>query len=184
MKWIANIDIDTIQNSISELHDIYTNIDEILAWLPDEKKAYYKSYLETTLALWLIPVKLNQANKFKGKGDSKILWDLKDFKKLRTVKVDEAAKIHILDWESWNRWWHRYWTGRTGKTEFPENWNDDKVINNIEDIISDKNSKIVIEEWGILQVFWTREGIDIKIVVDPKTERVITAFPLNTPRNP
>jgi len=80
IKGIADISIEDIKEGTGELYEIYTNLDEILAELTPKQKEYYTTYLKITLALELIPVKLNKVNKFKWKSDSKVLSKLKEFR--------------------------------------------------------------------------------------------------------
>jgi len=112
------------------------------------------------------------------------MTDSKIFNAIKNIRVDSNVRRHILDWESWNSWWHRYWTWRSWKTEFPQNWSDDKIINTINGIISDSNSRKVIQWTNRIQIFWTKDWIDLKIIVDVSLNKVVTWFPLNTPKNP
>jgi len=80
ISWIQDLDLDDIIEWFEELKDIYINREEIFAWLSDFDKAYYTAYIETTLAMAIIPVKLNKANKLKGK-ETKTVQELKQLKK-------------------------------------------------------------------------------------------------------
>lgn len=107
IKWVANANLDDIWQGITEFYDIYTNREEILAGLEPEKKAYYTSYIKTTLALETIPVKLNKVDKFKGKGDSEVyskLIDLLRVYKINKIKNDPEVqktleRINIWIWK-------------------------------------------------------------------------------------
>ena len=80
---------------------------------------------------------------------------------------------------------HRFGTSQPGKTEFPQNWDDNKVIYDISDVATDPNSS-----WGAPQsngnipITGSRDGIDIKVIYDPNNDRIVTEFPTNTPKNP
>ena len=103
---------------------------------------------------------------------------------LKNIRVDSNVRRHILDWESWNRWGHRYWTWRPWKSEFPQNWNDDKIINYVNEIVSNQNSIRVIQSHWNIKITNIKDSISISVIVDPRTNKIITAFPNNTPRNP
>ncbi|MBS7700219.1 MULTISPECIES: RHS repeat-associated core domain-containing protein [unclassified Chelatococcus] len=90
---------------------------------------------------------------------------------------------HILDGdEGGPGGGHRGGTGRSGKSEFPSSWSDNKTLNSIADIARDPNvpstssgSRAVKE--GV------RDGIEIRTVVD-KNGNVVTGYPTNVPQNP
>jgi hypothetical protein len=100
--------------------------------------------------------------------------------------IDEKAKIHILDGDGFNSGGHRSGTGKSGKSEFPPSWSDEKILHNISDIATDPSLRWSAPQGrnGYVTVTGTREGIDIKVVYDPKLGRVVTGYPTNTPRNP
>lgn len=78
--------------------------------------------------------------------------------------------------------------GQQGKSTFPENWNADKAINQIGDIATSSKTKWYAETEGLYtkagsRVRWTaweiRDGVRIKVVYEPASGIVISAFPNN-----
>lgn len=81
-----------------------------------------------------------------------------------------------------------------GKSEFPSSWSDEKIIQNVKDVIRDPNSEWTLANEKIKipkpsgYVRWkvkgTRDGIDIEVIVLPLGEGIITAYPRNVLPNP
>ncbi|EKT64597.1 EndoU domain-containing protein [Providencia burhodogranariea] len=78
--------------------------------------------------------------------------------------------------------------GQQGKSIFPENWNAEKVINQIGDIATSSTTKWYAETEGLYtktkaKVRWTawevRDKVRIKVIYEPANGIVITAFPNN-----
>jgi hypothetical protein len=98
--------------------------------------------------------------------------------------LDDKSKKHILDGDNTKSGGHRYGTGNPGKTEFPESWSDQKIKNIISDIATDPNVKWKLESNGYKVTTKSVEGIDVKVIFDPKKDRIVSSYPTNTPRNP
>ncbi|EMW7734164.1 EndoU domain-containing protein, partial [Yersinia enterocolitica] len=85
--------------------------------------------------------------------------------------------------------------GNPGKTVFPQNWTADKVVHEVGDITTSPNttwyaqtgtggqytSKGDPAKWVAYE---ERDGVRIRVVYQPATGKVITAFPDNTPMPP
>lgn len=98
--------------------------------------------------------------------------------------LDQKATTHILDGDSLTSGGHRYGTGNPGKSEFPKNWSDEKILSTISDIATDPSvvwSKP--DARGYVSATASREGIDVKVIYDTKSNRVVTGYPTNMPRN-
>jgi len=94
--------------------------------------------------------------------------------------TDAKAKTHILDGDSTGGG-HRPSTGISGKTEFPANWSDEKILHEISDVATDPASKVT--QQGKTTIFQgTRDGVDIKVV--SRDGRIVTGYPTNLPKNP
>lgn len=72
------------------------------------------------------------------------------------------------------------WPSNEGKTAFPKGWNENKIMNEVSDIVTDPSLK-----WnpsrtvkGVMryEVIGLRNGVKIKVVTDGKD--IITAFPI------
>jgi hypothetical protein len=98
------------------------------------------------------------------------------------ARVTPNRRKHILEGEGKGQGGHRAGTGEPGKSEFPKEWPDDKVIEEIENIANDP--KIPAEPQGDRIVKkGTLDGIDIQVVINPNGE-IVTGYPVNAARNP
>ena len=71
-----------------------------------------------------------------------------------------------------------------GKSEFPPRWSDDRVIKEIESVANDPASSRQPGRKDHTDVEGTRDGIDIKVVIESDGKTIVTSFPTNVPRNP
>lgn len=92
-------------------------------------------------------------------------------------------RTHILDGDPNNlkSGGHRFGTGRSGKSEFPATWSDNKIMHEISDVATDPASIRHMEGRHMI-IRGTREGVDIQVVT--KHGKIISGYPINTPRNP
>lgn len=101
-------------------------------------------------------------------------------------RISPKRITHILDGDATGGG-HGAGRGIPGKSEFPARWSDRQTIKYISDIIKNPNSQW-IKQPGRPPNRWriegTREGVNIRIIVEPQGQGVITAFPTNRPRNP
>ena len=84
---------------------------------------------------------------------------------------------------------HKYGAGKPDKTEFPQNWSDEKILHYVSDIATDPNAIWEIGKWDSPYAIGVREGIEIRVDFYPETHpkysgKISTAYPLNTPHNP
>jgi len=81
---------------------------------------------------------------------------------------------------------HRNGTGKPGKSEFPSDWSDEKILGEISDVATDPESTVETQSDGRIISKGTRDGIDIKTVQEPASRggRIVTGYPTNTPKNP
>lgn len=104
------------------------------------------------------------------------------------VTVNEARRVHILDGNGQPGAYsggHAYGTGIPGKQEFPEGWDDDKIIDEIESVANDKAFTWDDEsDYPNFRVEGTRDGVDIRVIVAPSREDVVTGHPTNLEPNP
>ena len=98
--------------------------------------------------------------------------------------TDPKARRHILDGDETGGG-HRPGTGKPGKSEFPEGWTDEQILHNISDVATDPASTRVTQPNGRVRVDGTRQGVDIRVILDPSEGgRIVTGFPTNLPKNP
>jgi hypothetical protein len=124
--------------------------------------------------------------------------------KIRKYAIDLAhpsRKSHIINGELLkNGKWgggHMY-PGKPGKTVFPESWSEDKIMHEISDIVTDPSivwkkkysrdhavdyaSSMDYTPKGLPQRFeatGVRDSIEIKVVVEPAGEGIISGYPLS-----
>ena len=93
-----------------------------------------------------------------------------------------SRRTHILDG-------HR-WPGAPGKSAFPKGWSDDQILHHVSDIATDPNLRW-IQQTGKPGAAFTkngdpvrfyvdgiRGGQNIRVILEPGGEGIITAFPL------
>lgn len=92
-----------------------------------------------------------------------------------------ARRDHILDG-------HR-WPGAPEKSAFPRDWSDDQIMHHVSDVATDPNLQW-IQQTGKPGADFTRvgdpvryyvdgvrEGVDMRVILEPGGEGIITAFP-------
>ncbi|MDF2866438.1 MAG: repeat-containing protein, partial [Clostridia bacterium] len=162
-------------------------------WNPNtsysELKDYSKSVIQTGVTIYG-GVKIGQA------AYNKVTSIVKNIQnsKLVTSTVNPLSKIddyvdltghrkaHIL-----NR--HRAGVGKSGKTEFPSSWSDNRILNNISDVATDPKSITGIGKYNSPYSMGIRDGIQIRVDFYPSghptySGMISTAYPINVPTNP
>ncbi|MCP4371708.1 MAG: hypothetical protein GY797_26855, partial [Deltaproteobacteria bacterium] len=104
--------------------------------------------------------------------------------------ASEERTKHILYGDAPGSGGH-LWPGQPGKSVFPENWSKEKAMHEISDIATDPKTKwkqitgkpgneftkkgapVRFEAEG------RRDGTNIKTVIEPKGEGIITGYPVN-----
>jgi len=99
VTWDYNAEI--VKQKAWELYDIFTNLDDILAWLDSYKKSYYKTYVWTNLSLSVFPAsRLKALKKVKWGWDSKVMKEVKELKRkkdlLKKLKPIKSFDSHIF----------------------------------------------------------------------------------------
>ena len=74
---------------------------------------------------------------------------------------------------------HRACAGR-GKTEFPADWSDEKIINKVWEIANDLTLKRIPDkrQQGRYTIDGEREGIFMRVIIEPEGEGIITGYPI------
>ncbi|MGE8641405.1 MAG: EndoU domain-containing protein, partial [Achromobacter sp.] len=101
------------------------------------------------------------------------------------------SKKHILYGDGPGSGGHM-WPGQPGKTVFPENWSAEKIIHEIGDVATSPNTQWYAQSGtgGLYTkagdparwVAWdVRDGVRMRVVYEPASGKVITAFPDNNP---
>ncbi|EOW6758932.1 EndoU domain-containing protein [Cronobacter malonaticus] len=104
--------------------------------------------------------------------------------------LSPEARQHILYGESLKSGGHIY-PGNPGKTIYPPTWSANKIVHEIGDIATSPDTKWFAqtgtggmytskgdpEKWIAYEV---RDGVRIRVIYQPATGKVVTAFPDNT----
>nr|WP_288500145.1 DUF637 domain-containing protein [uncultured Pseudomonas sp.] len=108
--------------------------------------------------------------------------------------LSPEAKKHILYGDKPGSGGHM-WPGQPGKTVFPQSWSADKIVHEVGDIATSPNTKWYAQtgtggiytskgdpaKWVAYEV---RDGVRMRVVYQPATGKVVTAFPDNAPIPP
>jgi filamentous hemagglutinin len=99
--------------------------------------------------------------------------------------LDPQAENHVLNGDGTGGG-HLSGVGLPGKSEFPTTWGAQDITNAISDIATDPATQWSAPSAGNGYVTGTGtiNGVDIKVVVNPSTGRIVTGYPTNLPRNP
>ena len=83
---------------------------------------------------------------------------------------------------------HRAGAGKPGKTEFPANWDEQRIMHQVSDIATDPSLVRQVDNRGTPSVSGTRDGIDITVTFFPNNHaragQISSAYPTNVPANP
>lgn len=83
---------------------------------------------------------------------------------------------------------HRFGAGKPNKTEFPSNWDDQRIIHNISDVAIDTNAVRGIDSRGTPYAEGVRDGVKIRVIFFPddnvRAGQISSAYPTDLPVNP
>jgi uncharacterized protein YukE len=109
--------------------------------------------------------------------------------------LDPKGLRHITSGDGpFSKWWKgepgggHMWPGLRGKTAFPKDWDLARIEKNVSDVASDPASVIkgrpndgrVFSANGVpirWRVYGERDGVMMRVVFEPATGRIVTAFP-------
>jgi Bacterial EndoU nuclease len=93
-----------------------------------------------------------------------------------SIRLTEDRRVHILEGDDGGGG-HRHGTGNPGKTEFPEDWDNEKIAENVMDVARDPDESPVQQDWNDRWlVSGVRDGVGIVAIVEPDGQ-VWTAWP-------
>jgi hypothetical protein len=96
---------------------------------------------------------------------------------LDKIILSPERAVHILDGDATGGG-HRYGTGKPGKTEFPADWDDAKVLGAIQDVAQAPDQQPLYQVWNDRWLTrGTRDGVEIVAVVSTDA-RVLSGWPL------
>ncbi len=96
--------------------------------------------------------------------------------------LTEQRKTHIL-YGDHKGGGHKHGIGKACKSEFPKNWDDDKIITNIKTIAANDNLNWKQQNNGYYVTHKMKENIKIRVVLNKDKDKIITAYPVNVKRN-
>ncbi|AEP09213.1 EndoU domain-containing protein [Micavibrio aeruginosavorus] len=99
------------------------------------------------------------------------------------IRISEPAIQHILYGDNYGGG-HLHGANVPCKSEFPSDWSADDVINTVRTMTANDNQDWRKEDNGYHVGENTIRGVRVRVVLDRDGDDVITAYPLNTRRNP
>jgi hypothetical protein len=99
-----------------------------------------------------------------------------------TIYISPTRAQHILYGDG-HGGGHLHGTGAPCKSEFPASWNADKILSTVRKDAANDNLNWHHERNGYDVTDVTEDGVKIRIVVNGQHSEIITAYPVNTPRN-
>lgn len=100
-----------------------------------------------------------------------------------SVIISDARVQHILYGDG-SGGGHKHGVGKPCKSEFPESWDDEKIITVTRRIASNDNLPWKRESNGYFVTEAFQDAVKVRVVKGPQKQRVITSYPVNVPRNP
>ena len=92
------------------------------------------------------------------------------------VRLTPERRAHILDGDETGGG-HRHGTGEPGKTEFPAEWDDDRIIDAVLTVARTPDEAPERQDWNERwSVTGTRDGVEVVAIVE-SDGRVWTAWP-------
>lgn len=102
---------------------------------------------------------------------------------LTPVDISAAREKHILYGDATGGG-HKFGAGKPCKSEFPQDWDDTKIIGTIERIAANDNLFWKEEPNGYHSAEQSVDGVRIRVVLDKQKDDVVTGYPVNRKRNP
>ncbi len=97
--------------------------------------------------------------------------------------LDESGMAHILWGDGPGRGGH-LWPGNPDKTPFPKDWQPERIRDTVGEILANTKTPWRPVDGGnrlVTEVF--REGVQVRVVYDRVNQRIVSAYPINRPRN-
>ena len=101
--------------------------------------------------------------------------------KPREAKLSDRRRRHILDGTEEGSGGHGPGRNTPNKDNFPSDWSDEKTIEAILDVANDPASTRYPGRKGKTIVEGTRDGVDIRIIIDKTGKSIVSAYPTNVP---
>ncbi len=108
-------------------------------------------------------------------------WDSADTSyrpALDALRVSPERRVHILDGDAdGGGGGHRHGVGKPGKTEFPANWDDEKVIATVLDVARKPDKPPTRQDWNDTWLCaGTRDNVEVTAVIE-RSGDILTGWP-------
>ena len=97
--------------------------------------------------------------------------------------ISPQRRVHILYGDATGGG-HKFGTGKPCKSEFPQHWDDKTIIKEVELIAANDNLDWERQRNGYHVAEQKVDTVEVRVVKDRDNAQVITAYPVNMPRNP
>lgn len=97
--------------------------------------------------------------------------------------LTDAGLAHIAEGDN-RGGGHLHGTGKPCKSEFPRDWTKARLEKEIPLLAANDNLTWTQQRNGYVVAETSVENLRLRIVVDPKDNEIVTAYPTNVPRNP
>ena len=103
-------------------------------------------------------------------------WDsVEDRPRVEDIQMSPEGRTHILDGDKTGGG-HRHGTGKSGKTEFPASWDDEKIIEKVADVARRPDIPPTYQDWDTWLCTGTRDDVKVWAVVEPDGN-ILTGWP-------
>lgn len=102
---------------------------------------------------------------------------------LEEPRLSEERAHHILYGDETGGG-HKFGMNRPCKSEYPESWNDEKIIEVTKRVAANDNLGWRKEDNGYYVGEEIVEGVNVRVVLDREKDDIITSYPLDKNRNP
>lgn len=99
------------------------------------------------------------------------------------ITLSTQAQKHILYGDE-RGGGHKHGIGRPCKSEFPEDWNNAKILNTVKMMAANDNTSWKEQNNGYYTSEQERDDVRVRVVLNRDKDAVITAYPVNVKRNP
>lgn len=100
----------------------------------------------------------------------------------QAFSISKRATTHILYGDN-RGGGHSHGAGKPCKSEFPANWDADKIIGTVQSIAANDNLKWRRQDNGYWVTERNIEGVRVRVVQNNARDDVVTAYPVNVKRN-
>jgi hypothetical protein len=100
-----------------------------------------------------------------------------------TPRLSEDRRVHILYGDDYGGG-HHHSANKPCKSEFPESWDERKIIKTVQQLAANDNAPWRQEDNGYYVAEHPYEDLKIRVVLDREADDIVTAYPVNVKRNP